>query len=61
MGERRLRAVAAPMPPAAAIQPTLPVLTAAPVVTISLGDTCVFRFAGVDRRSAPFTSSRRGA
>ena len=27
----------------------------APVVTLSLGDDCVFRFAGVDRRSAPFT------
>ena len=27
----------------------------APVVTISLGDTCVFRLAGVDRRTAPFT------
>jgi alkylated DNA repair protein (DNA oxidative demethylase) len=27
----------------------------APVVTISLGDTCLFRFAGVDRRTAPFT------
>jgi len=27
----------------------------APVVTISLGDTCVFRFAGVERRTAPFT------
>ena len=27
----------------------------APVVTISLGDACVFRFAGVDRRTAPFT------
>jgi alkylated DNA repair protein (DNA oxidative demethylase) len=27
----------------------------APVVTISLGDTCVFRMAGVDRRVAPFT------
>ena len=27
----------------------------APVVTLSLGDTCVFRMAGVDRRSAPFT------
>lgn len=27
----------------------------APVVTISLGDTCTFRFAGVDRRTAPFT------
>lgn len=26
----------------------------APVVTISLGDTCVFRLAGVDRRTAPF-------
>jgi DNA oxidative demethylase len=29
--------------------------SAAPVVTISLVDTCVFRFAGVDRRAAPFT------
>jgi len=27
----------------------------APVVTISLGDTAVFRFAGVDRRTGPFT------
>ena len=27
----------------------------APVVTISLGDTCVFRMAGVDRRVGPFT------
>lgn len=27
----------------------------APVVTISIGDTCVFRFAGVGRRTAPFT------
>jgi alkylated DNA repair protein (DNA oxidative demethylase) len=27
----------------------------APVVTISLGDTCTFRFAGVDRRAGPFT------
>jgi alkylated DNA repair protein (DNA oxidative demethylase) len=27
----------------------------APVVTISVGDTCVFRFAGVDRRTGPFT------
>lgn len=27
----------------------------APVVTISLGDTCVFRLAGVDRRISPFT------
>ena len=26
-----------------------------PVVTISLGDTCTFRMAGVDRRTAPFT------
>ena len=29
----------------------------APVVTISLGDTCVFRLAGVDRRTSPFTDS----
>jgi DNA oxidative demethylase len=29
--------------------------SAAPVVTVSLGDTCVFRFAGVDRRTGPFT------
>jgi DNA oxidative demethylase len=27
----------------------------APVVTISLGDACIFRFAGVERRTAPFT------
>jgi DNA oxidative demethylase len=27
----------------------------APVVTISLGDLCVFRFAAVDRRTGPFT------
>lgn len=27
----------------------------APVVTISLGDRCVFRLAGTDRRTAPFT------
>ena len=27
----------------------------APVVTISVGDTCQFRMAGVDRRTAPFT------
>jgi alkylated DNA repair protein (DNA oxidative demethylase) len=27
----------------------------APVVTISLGDTCVFRLAGVDRRTRPIT------
>ena len=26
-----------------------------PVVTISLGDTCTFRLAGVDRRTGPFT------
>lgn len=29
--------------------------SAAPVVTISLGDTCRFRFAGIDRRTGPFT------
>ena len=29
--------------------------SAAPVVTISLGDTCLFRMAGTDRRTAPFT------
>ena len=29
--------------------------SSAPVVTISLGDTCVFRFAGTDRRTGPFT------
>jgi alkylated DNA repair protein (DNA oxidative demethylase) len=28
---------------------------AAPVVTISLGDTCTFRLAAVDRRTGPFT------
>jgi alkylated DNA repair protein (DNA oxidative demethylase) len=27
----------------------------APVVTISLGDACTFRLAGVDRRTGPFT------
>ena len=27
----------------------------APVVTLSIGDTCCFRLAGVDRRTAPFT------
>ena len=34
----------------------------APVVTISLGDTCTFRMAGVDRRTGPFTDVelRRG-
>lgn len=29
--------------------------SAAPVVTISIGDTCLFRMAGIDRRTAPFT------
>jgi alkylated DNA repair protein (DNA oxidative demethylase) len=29
--------------------------SAAPVVTIGLGDSCVFRLAGTDRRTAPFT------
>jgi alkylated DNA repair protein (DNA oxidative demethylase) len=29
--------------------------SSAPVVTISLGDTCTFRLAGVDRRTGPFT------
>ncbi|MGH9112791.1 MAG: alpha-ketoglutarate-dependent dioxygenase AlkB [Acidimicrobiales bacterium] len=29
--------------------------SAAPVVTLSLGDTCTFRFAGLDRRTGPFT------
>jgi alkylated DNA repair protein (DNA oxidative demethylase) len=29
--------------------------SAAPVVTISLGDTCIFRMAAPDRRTAPFT------
>ncbi|MET0461043.1 MAG: alpha-ketoglutarate-dependent dioxygenase AlkB [Ilumatobacteraceae bacterium] len=29
--------------------------SAAPVVTISLGDTCTFRMAGVERRTSPFT------
>jgi len=32
--------------------------SAAPVVTISLGDTCTFRMAGVDRRTGPFTDLR---
>jgi alkylated DNA repair protein (DNA oxidative demethylase) len=27
----------------------------APVVTISLGDACTFRMAGIDRRTGPFT------
>src|SRR4051812_46510781 len=30
-------------------------LSDAPVVTISLGDSCIFRFAGVGRRTGPFT------
>ncbi len=29
--------------------------SAAPVVTLSIGDACIFRLAGVDRRTAPFT------
>jgi alkylated DNA repair protein (DNA oxidative demethylase) len=29
--------------------------SAAPVVTIAIGDSCCFRLAGVDRRTAPFT------
>jgi DNA oxidative demethylase len=29
--------------------------SAAPVVTISLGDACTFRLAGLDRRTGPFT------
>jgi DNA oxidative demethylase len=29
--------------------------SAAPVVTISLGDSCTFRLAGVDRRTGPFS------
>jgi alkylated DNA repair protein (DNA oxidative demethylase) len=29
----------------------------APVVTISLGDTCTFRLAGVDRRTGPFVDA----
>jgi DNA oxidative demethylase len=29
--------------------------SAAPVVTISVGDACTFRLAGVDRRTGPFT------
>jgi alkylated DNA repair protein (DNA oxidative demethylase) len=29
--------------------------SSAPVVTISLGDACTFRLAGVDRRTGPFT------
>jgi alkylated DNA repair protein (DNA oxidative demethylase) len=30
----------------------------APVVTISIGDTCLFRIAGVDRRTSPFIDLR---
>jgi len=33
----------------------------APVVTISLGDTCVFRMAGTERRTAPFTDVALGS
>jgi DNA oxidative demethylase len=33
----------------------------APVVTISLGDTAVFRMAGTDRRTAPFTDIALGS
>jgi alkylated DNA repair protein (DNA oxidative demethylase) len=33
----------------------------APVVTLSLGDTCVFRMAGTDRRTAPFTDITLGS
>ncbi len=33
----------------------------APVVTISLGDTCTFRLAGVDRRVGPFTDIEMGS
>ena len=29
--------------------------SAAPVVTVSIGDTCTFRLAGIDRRTGPFT------
>jgi alkylated DNA repair protein (DNA oxidative demethylase) len=31
--------------------------SSAPVVTISLGDTCTFRLAGVDRRTGPFVDA----
>ena len=33
----------------------------APVVTISLGDRCVFRMAGVERRTGPFTDVELGS
>jgi len=29
--------------------------SSAPVVTLCIGDSCIFRFAGVDRRTGPFT------
>jgi DNA oxidative demethylase len=35
--------------------------SAAPVVTISLGDSCTFRLAGVDRRTGPFTDIEMGS
>jgi alkylated DNA repair protein (DNA oxidative demethylase) len=35
--------------------------SSAPVVTISLGDTCVFRLAGVDRRTSPFVDVELGS
>jgi alkylated DNA repair protein (DNA oxidative demethylase) len=33
----------------------------APVVTVSVGDTCIFRLAGVDRRTGPFVDLRMGS
>ena len=33
----------------------------APVVTISVGDACTFRLAGVDRRTGPFTDVEMGS
>jgi DNA oxidative demethylase len=35
--------------------------SAAPVVTISLGDSCIFRLAGVERRTGPFTDVEMGS
>lgn len=35
--------------------------SAAPVVTIAIGDRCCFRLAGVDRRDAPFTDVDMGS
>jgi alkylated DNA repair protein (DNA oxidative demethylase) len=35
--------------------------SSAPVVTISLGDSCTFRMAGVDRRTGPFTDVDMGS